>query len=64
LVRTPGVSQKIAMSISGHKTPSVFERYNIVDESDKLSALAARDAYHAGLPEEKVISLPLTRQPA
>ena len=29
-----GVQQKIAMLISGHKTPSVFQRYNIIDETD------------------------------
>jgi len=29
-----GVSQKVAMQISGHETPSVFQRYDIVDETD------------------------------
>ena len=29
-----GVSQKIAMRISGHQTPSVFDRYDITDEAD------------------------------
>ena len=39
LVRA-GVSQKVAMELTGHLTPSVFERYNITDDRDRRDAVA------------------------
>jgi integrase len=34
-----GVSQAVAMRVSGHKTPSIFRRYQIVETSDVAQAL-------------------------
>jgi hypothetical protein len=47
------VPERVAMMMTGHKTRSVFERYNIVADTDLAEAARKLEAFHTGKPAEE-----------
>jgi hypothetical protein len=51
-----GIPERVCMALSGHKTRAIFDRYNIVSESD-LTAAAERLHQHLQAQRPRVVVL-------
>jgi len=55
-----GVSQTVAMAISGHKTDSMFRRYNITSTADLRDAMQRTEVYRITAAAEEAQGKPAT----
>lgn len=63
-MRKAGVDRSVIMKITGHKTMSMFERYNTVDGEDARAALKRLDEFLAQAAEKKTATANLLQAPS
>ena len=56
-MRRAGVSEKVCMDLMGHKTTSMFHRYNITDEHDLRETVQKTQQYLKTIPSESSVVL-------
>lgn len=62
-MRKAGVHDSVIMALTGHKTPSMFLRYNSVDESDGREAVQKLSGYLGGVSEPSDTKVTHSRNP-
>ncbi|MGB8685293.1 MAG: site-specific integrase [Candidatus Binatus sp.] len=56
-----GISETVVMKLTGHKTPSIFRRYNVTDEQDIADAGVKLDTFINAQPKQTADVIPFRK---